>query len=640
LGSLRRAVLGTAGHIDHGKTALIKTLTGIDTDRLAEEKQRGISIELGFAHLTLPSGTELGIVDVPGHERFVKTMLAGVGGIDMVLLVVAADEGVMPQTVEHLQIVDLLGIGAGVVVLTKTDLVDDPEWMALVEADVKKLLEATRLSGAPVVKFSAVTGEGTGELLGELDRVAAGIRTKDESSPSRLPVDRVFSVAGFGTVVTGTLWSGSFAEGDRVTVLPSERAGRIRSIEVHSERAERAVAGQRVALSLPGLDTGSMRRGDWVTTPGAFGVTSRLDCYLSVLKSHARGLKHGSRVRFHLGASEVLGRVVMLDADSIEAGENGYAQLRFEGPVVAKAGDLFVLRSYSPMRTIAGGRVVDPFPPRHKRFRPEVVHHLGLLDRGSPAERIEAVLRERGWMGMSTDRLRLKLSLWGDELERPLEELLERGVAVRVGSDILLHRDARDELKKEVEQTIQRYQSEFPLRWGIPAGEIRSKLGGKAEPVVLDAILSELERTGVAALRSGMVRWGGREVVLDPAKAELQRRLEAHLKQQGFSPALLDELVEKFGSDVRELLELMQIEGKVCKVTSQLWLPGGKMEQIKARVRDHFESNPKMKVGDFKDMFSISRKYAVPYLEYLDRNGYTKRAGDIYRVAGPRLRGG
>ncbi|MBI5709463.1 MAG: selenocysteine-specific translation elongation factor [Candidatus Eisenbacteria bacterium] len=381
----RLAIVGTAGHIDHGKTALVRRLTGVDTDRLPEEKKRGISIDLGFAPLVTPAGVHVGIVDVPGHERFVKNMLAGVGGIDLVLLVVAADEGVMPQTREHLAIVRLLGVTRGIVVLTKRDLVED-EWVAEVRRDVAALLQGTPLAGAPLVEFSAVTGAGTAELLAAMDGQLAGVAARAHGEPARLPVDRVFTVEGFGTVVTGTLWRGRIRTGDALELLPDARSVRVRRVQVHGETVEEARAGQRTAVALHGVERDQVERGDWLVVPGSLRPSSILDVRFELLADVPKDWPANTRVRFHLGASEIIGRLVLLEGDAVRPGGSALAQVRLERPTVAARGDRFVVRQYSPSRTIGGGSVIEPVA--QKRRHAEEIAALEVHERGSLEARL------------------------------------------------------------------------------------------------------------------------------------------------------------------------------------------------------------------------------------------------------------
>ncbi len=372
---MKRFIIGTAGHIDHGKTTLVKALTGVDTDRLKEEKQRGISIDLGFAPFKLPGGQKAAIVDVPGHERFIRHMLAGAFGIDMVLLTIAADEGVMPQTREHMDIIELLGVDKGLVVITKKDLVDE-EWMLLMEEEISEYLKGTILDGAPLMAVSAVTGEGIPDLLAAIENIAQQVQERSAEGYARLPIDRVFTIAGFGTVVTGTLWSGKINSGDTLELMPGGLQVKVRNLHVHNDKVNTAYAGQRVAVNLQGIELAEVRRGDLLATPGVLAPSYRIDARLRLLKSSKRSLSNWNRIRFHLGTDETMGRVVLLDRDQLNAGEEALVQLVMEKPVVAYQGDRFVIRYYSPVTTIGGGVVIDPRAPKQKRFREDVLEEL------------------------------------------------------------------------------------------------------------------------------------------------------------------------------------------------------------------------------------------------------------------------
>ncbi|HEU5393646.1 MAG TPA: selenocysteine-specific translation elongation factor, partial [Candidatus Methylomirabilis sp.] len=422
---MKHIIVGTAGHIDHGKTSLVKALTGIDTDRLKEEKERGISIELGFAHLTLASGLRLGIVDVPGHERFVKTMLAGVGGIDLVVLVIAADEGIMPQTREHLHICRLLQIPRGLVALTKRDLVD-PDWLEMVAEEIRIFLKGTFLEGAPILPVSATTGAGLEALKAALAAVAAETEPKRVEGIFRLPIDRVFTMRGFGTVITGTLLAGSLKIGDEVAVLPEGARSRVRRLQVHGETVEQAFAGQRTAVNLPGVEVSGIARGSLLCFPGALHPSIAMDASLTLLADAPRPLKNRSRVRFHLGTSELLARVVLLDREELEPGQSAYVHYRLESPGAALPQDRYVIRSYSPAVTIGGGIILDPAPPERRRKRQEILDHLRVLEQGSPADRLERLLLQAGGTPIGPEALRgasdLEPGLLGEALTKLLAE--------------------------------------------------------------------------------------------------------------------------------------------------------------------------------------------------------------------------
>jgi selenocysteine-specific elongation factor len=419
---MKRLILGTAGHIDHGKTTLVKALTGIETDRLKEEKQRGISIELGFAPFVLPDGQKAAIVDVPGHERFIRHMLAGAFGIDLVMLVIAADEGVMPQTREHMDIIELLGVKSGIIALTKKDMVDD-EWLMLVEEEVREYLSATILADAAIIPVSAVSGEGIPELLQEIQKVAEGIKERPVYGKARLPVDRVFTKAGFGTVVTGTLWSGQIETGETLELLPSGKKVKIRTLQVHNDKVDKAYAGQRVAVNLQGVDIADIERGNWLSTPAYLTPTYRMDARLRILSSSSRVLKNWNRIRFHLGTDETMARVVLLDGDELHPGQEGYVQIVMEKPVVGHKGDPFVIRYYSPVSTIGGGTIIDANASKQKRFREETLNQLIVKEEGNLSEMILYELEANPQDVISVDELARRLGNDEDRIRQGFQAI-------------------------------------------------------------------------------------------------------------------------------------------------------------------------------------------------------------------------
>ncbi len=632
---MRPVVVGTAGHIDHGKTALIRRLTGIDTDRLKEEKERGISIDLGFAPLTLPSGRLVGVVDVPGHERFVKNMLAGATGIDLVLFVIAADEGVMPQTREHLAIVDLLGVAHGVVALTKADLAT-PEQLKRSADGARALLEHTALSDVPLVPVSSTTGAGIPDLLRALDLAVSTLPGRDSGGPARLPVDRVFSIEGIGTVVTGTLWSGTVRAGDTLALLPVERAVRVRQVEVHDQPAPAAVAGNRTAIALHGVSREEARRGDWLVTPGRFQTSEMLDVKLRLIATAEKPLANRARVRIHLGASETLARVVLFNEESLPPGAAAFAQLRMEAPVVAARGDRLVVRSYSPAITIGGATVVDPSPARRPRLDPPGVERLQTLETGTLRQRLAVLARETGPQGLKPEAASLRL---GAEAERVVDAAGDDEMFLRLRDGRILTRVEWGMVLDRIVLAVQAYGAEHKLRHGAPKGEIKSRLQRDLEGTVFDEGLD-------AALGAGRLTATGDRVTLPEARpaptADLARaidRLEQRLGESGFQVPGLAEAARELspGVDPGELVRYLLETGRVVKVTSDLLYPARLWAEIESRVRRHFAAKPVLTMTEFKELLQVSRKYAVPLLEHLDRAGLTRREGDS-RMPGPRLR--
>ncbi len=630
---MRPVVIGTAGHIDHGKTALVHRLTGIDTDRLKEEKERGISIDLGFAHLTLPSGRRVAIVDVPGHERFVKNMLAGATGIDLVLLVVAADEGVMPQTREHLAIVDLLDVRRGVVALTKTDLAND-EMLRLAADEVRSTLAPTGLKDAPIIPVSSVTGAGIPELLGAIDRLAAEAGSREPSGPARLPIDRVFSVEGIGTVVTGTLWSGSIRPGDALTLLPADRAVRVRQVEVHDEPVAAAVAGNRTAVAIHGAARDEISRGDWFVTPGSFRATEVLDVRLRTLESAGKPLASRARVRLHLGASEILARAFLFERDPVSPGDLALAQLRLEAPVVSVPGDHLVLRSYSPAMTIGGATVIDSFPQRRARLNPVSLARLRALESCALPERLTLLVGESGFRGLRDEDLALRLGTDAASVAR----------ASAGGQGIVRLRDGRllalEAWKGALERTVEavrRYGVEHPLRHGVPKGELKSLLQRELDPTVFDEVLEIHVREGRLSFQGDRVSLPEVTPSLTPEQEGALEAIVRRLQGSGFQVPDLEGVLRDLpaSSGPAELVRYLVEARRVVKVTSDLYYPTALWDEIEAHVRAHFAGNPTLTMAAFKDLLQVSRKYAVPLLEHLDRTGLTRRKGDV-RVPGPR----
>ncbi|HYM80832.1 MAG TPA: selenocysteine-specific translation elongation factor [Candidatus Limnocylindria bacterium] len=628
----RLAIVGTAGHIDHGKTALVRRLTGVDTDRLPEEKRRGISIDLGFARLVTPAGVNVGIVDVPGHERFVKNMLAGVGGIDLVLLVIAADEGVMPQTREHLAIVKLLGVRRGVVVLSKADLVA-PDWMELVKRDVRALLSDTSFAQAPIVEFSALTGAGQEELLAVIDAQLADLPARGRDEPARLPIDRVFVMEGFGTVATGTLWRGRIRTGETLAVLPSDRSVRVRRVQVHGVTVDEACAGQRTAVALHGVSKDELARGDWLVTPDSLPPSSVLDVRFELLADAPKPWPIQSRVRFHLGASEIRGRLVLLEGGTLAPGASALAQIRLEHPAVAARGDRFVVRSYSPMRTIGGGTVIEPLAAKRGR-RAAGLEALAVREAGS----LEARLLQR--LSLETSMIATAaLARATSETEAETGSALER---LRAGGDVVAPTPGRwvpaarwAHARDRLERAVAEYADRHRARYGIPKGELKSALKAELDAPLFDAAFDDLATSGKLALRRERVR------PADPPwepPAEVQAaldRAESELETAGFSVPETPVWAAKLGTLGADVLGLGYFLGRLVRVSQELTYTTRQLEQLRVQLASHFAKRPSLTVAEFKTLTGgLSRKFAVPLLEHCDRVGWTVRVGDERKVGG------
>ncbi len=628
----KHVILGTAGHIDHGKTELIKALTGVDTDRLREEKDRGISIELGFARLDLPSGNSVGVIDVPGHERFVRTMLAGAAGIDLVLLVIAADEGVMPQTREHMDIIDLLGVEKGLVAVTKTDLVDaDQAEFAAEEA--REFLEGTSLEGVTIVPVSSVTRDGIDDIVAELEKLVVEAAERSSSGPARLPVDRVFTLEGHGTIVTGTLWSGSISPGDKLEIYPKGETARVRGVQVHDQAVERAEAGQRTAVGLRGVSKDDLARGDTLGKPGALHVSSMLDVRLRMVRG-ARTMTNRTRVHAHLGTSQALARVILLESETLRAGDESLVQLRLETPLVAEKDDLLVIRSYSPMTTIAGGRVIDPTPRRHKRMKDDVLESLEVLESGGVDEVLLHTVGAAGIEGVVEADIKREL---GDSSAETLKALLGDGRLVKVAGRVLTA-EQHEALLARVRELLTAFADGAPLEWGMSAEELRGKLARNLDRGVLDAALKSLEEAGEVSRRGDLVRLGGAEVDLSDAQSGLAAELTDRLRAAGVNPPLLDELREELGGkDFDAIVKLLAESGRLVKVTTTMLYHPEIVEEVRGKIVAHFGGEEQLTVPIFKDMVGVTRKYAIPLLEYFDGEGTTMRSGNV-RLKGRRQR--
>ncbi len=634
--ALAPIILGTAGHIDHGKSSLIKALTGIDPDRLKEEKLRGITIELGFASLTLPSGQTLGIVDVPGHERFVRHMVAGATGMDLVALVIAADEGVMPQTREHLEICELLKVKQGLVVLTKTDLVE-ADWLDLVEEEIREALKGTFLDGAPLVRFSAVTGEGTEALLATLAELAAAVPPKPPSGIFRLPVDRVFTIKGFGTVVTGTAISGRLRVGDAVTVYPPLYKARVRSLQTHGASVEELLAGSRAAVNLQGLEKEEMERGMVVATPGALIPSRRLDALIQVLESVPRPLKHRQAVRFHTGTSERLAVPLLLDADELPPGAAGFAQFLLRDPVALKPGDRFVIRNLSPAITWGGGRILHVNPPRHKRRQEPVLAGLRTLEQGTPEEQVRFYLAEAGPAGLSRGELAAMLPWDPPEVANLLNALVVKGEALLYDPESQRYAltDTARSLEEDICGHLKAYHQQHPLKPGLSKEELRRRLPEQMEVRFFNELLARLGRQKQVVVDKDLVRLAGHRVTLAHDQQETSRRLEALYRQGRLSPPTLKELEAALKlplSQLQPLLRVLVNQGTLVKATDDLYFHSEAMAQLKADLVDFLKKNGEITTPQFKNLTQTSRKFTIPLLEYFDSNRVTVRVGEARRL--------
>ncbi len=627
-------VIGTAGHVDHGKSTLIAALTGTHPDRLKEEQAREMTIELGFGWLTLPNGEEIGIVDVPGHRDFIENMLAGVGGIDAALLVIAADEGVMPQTKEHLAILDLLQIPAGLIVLTKTDLVTDTDWLDLIEVDIRAAVKDSILKDAPILRVSAKAKTGLESLIANLQSLLETKPARPNLARPRLPIDRVFTMSGFGTVVTGTLSDGNFSVGDDVEILPSGLTGRIRGLQTHKKKEDSAISGSRVAVNLSGLDAASIRRGNWLAHPSHYTPTRRLDARFRLLSDATSALKHNDEVKFFIGASETIATVRLLGAEELTPGDEGWVQLELRDPVVAVRKDRYILRRPSPSETLGGGMIVDPQPKRrHKRFDDAVLKSLESLMQGSPSD---VLLEAANALGIApikevVARSRLEVA----DAESALNELLTTNSLLLLedgtptpASDLLvasqLHwQTIRDKTLKIVEE----FHKTFPLRRGIPREELKSKL--KLSPRIFNALLTKLITDHMITDYLTAVSLPNHEIRFTLAEQADVERLRRKFSQNPFSPPSVKECQEEVGAEV---LSAMIESGELFSVSADVIFRKSDYDSMKENIKQAVERNGRISLAEVRDMFKTSRKYAQALLEHFDAIGFTARDGDFRKL--------
>ncbi|MBQ6719582.1 MAG: selenocysteine-specific translation elongation factor [Oscillospiraceae bacterium] len=634
---MNHVIIGTAGHVDHGKTLLIKALTGIDTDRLQEEKKRGITIELGFAHLDWPDGTQAGIVDVPGHEKFIKNMLAGAGGIDLAMLIVAADDGFMPQTLEHLDILTLLGIKDGCVVITKSDVVD-PEWLEMMKEEIVGRVEGTFLEGKPVHCVSAYTGQGIPELRQELHDMVQRAAMKNLRVPFRLPVDRVFSVDGFGTVVTGTLIEGSMHEGDNAELIPGGAATRIRNLQVHGKDVDTAYAGQRVAVNLAGLKKTDIQRGDAVAKPGSVRTSRMLDVRLQNLRGSKRVIQNDSQVHLYHTSQVQLAKVVLLDRDTLNPGESCYAQLRLTDPIATKSGDRFVIRFYSPLETIGGGVILDDAPARHKRFQSAVLEALKIKETGSGGDRVIQVLTEFGTELPTAAKLAAKLRMEETEVADAVRELCARGRAVEPLEGRYASSAVMDKTWDTCREILAGYHKQNPLHAGMKEAEVRQKCFKNLDQTTADALLGALRQEGKLRRVSERYALGDFEIKFTKRQNNIkQKLLQTYQKADLESPATDDVLAgfpQNEKTDAKQVLESLVTGGDLVMLTPQICWYKDTYARVCDVVKTHFESHETITLGELRDLINSSRKYTLAVLEYYDKNRITKKDGDLRYLVG------
>ncbi len=622
-------IVGTAGHIDHGKSALVLALTGTDPDRLQEEKKRGITIELGFADLQL-GDLHVGFIDVPGHERFVKNMLAGIGGIDAVLMVVAADESIMPQTREHFAICRLLGIRHGVVALTKCELVVE-ELLELVELETREFLAGSALADAPIIRTSVVSGDGLDDLRAALATCLRATPERPAEGVLRLPVDRAFTVKGFGSVVTGTLLSGTVRVGERVQVQPSDTVVTVRGIQVHGSDTEAARAGQRTALNLQGIQVDKLARGTVISRPGALAPSYLIDARLEVLEGFT-AIEHHQRIRFHHGAAEILGRMSILQGDRIPGGDNGLVQLRLESPYTTAPGDRFIVRRYSPVVTIGGGVVIDPAPSKHRR-RSQAAQELRRLERGTDVERLVAWVRQAGFAGLDRRQLQLRFVRPPEVIDGLIREGRDIGALVLVAGSVprAIAAPLVEALERDLLAQLASYHERYPLRVAATKEELRSSISGSPPVEVLGAALERLVAADHVRGEDTGYALSAHRIRLPRSAEQTEQALMQTYERAGLTPPGLAKALEtcgENGEEAREVLHYLLRQGRLVRIKEDIVLHAEVLERFVDALRSRFPRGQQFSVAEFKDWAGVTRKHAIPLLEHLDSLHITRRVGD------------
>lgn len=630
---MRHVNIGTAGHVDHGKTSLVKALTGIDCDRLKEEKERGMTIELGYAFLYLGDGMIANIIDVPGHERFVKTMIAGAGVIDCVIFVIAADNGVMPQTIEHLDIINLLGIKHGLIALNKIDLVEQ-DWLLLVEEEISKLVKGTVLENAPIVKVSSITKAGIDELKQQIKTLVSDVGTRNEKGAFRFPVDWTFNVSGIGPTACGVVFSGKAKLGDKLEVAPQQKEVKVRGIQVHGEDVNEMSAGQQVAVSLSGIEPNELKRGDVLSVPGYLQPTYMLDARLHLLNDADMILENRTRVRLHLACSEVLGRVVLLDKERLTPGEDAFVQFRLEEQIVAEHGDRYVIRLYSPMRTIGGGMILDSNPQKHKQFRPEVLSFLNVMEDGSPKERTEQIIRRSRTQAMTEWDVVKASNINTEDTRLAIENLISEGKLFVFGHENYIHINWYNNSKDAIIEVLKSFHKEQPFKIGMSREELRTQIPYELEISAYNQILQNLiSQDVVSADNEGKtVRLADHTIRLSKAQESIKQQIEEIFLNTGTSTPLPEEVLVKWSSKdariAKEAFDVLVETGVLIKADEKVFFHKQTIDKAKELIIQHIRSHGKLTLNDCRELFNVTRKYMLPLLYHFDKTGVTLRIGD------------
>ncbi|MBM4067109.1 MAG: selenocysteine-specific translation elongation factor, partial [Planctomycetes bacterium] len=630
-------IIGTAGHIDHGKTSLVKALTGIDTDRLPEEKQRGMTIDLGYAYLDLDLGQRVSIVDVPGHERFVKNMLAGATSINLVLFVIAADDGIMPQTIEHLEIINLLGIRHGLVALTKKDLVTD-EWLAIVQEDIKNILKGTSLEDAPIVPVSTVTGEGIETCKTIIKNLIAQIKTHDDVRVFRLPIDRSFTIAGYGCVVTGPIMGGQISVEDEVEIFPIKEIVRIRGIEVTGERVDTAFAGQRAAVNLAGAKSSEIKRGYELSIPGYLQPTKIVDASLRLIKNAKTPLKNRARIRFHMNTSEVMGRVILLDREQLNPGEEALCQFLLENLITTEREDRFIIRSYSPAHTIGGGRALRYNTMRLKRFKEETLKTLKILAGGNLSEIVEQVYlnnvvrRGERPFTLTIDDVSRQVNIHPSVAEKIIADFVRKGVFMKFsveGKNVIFHKTHVLSLKERILNELRKFHKDNPLKMGTDETHLKTLLGKNINPLLITTALSSLRNEKAVKVTDNKLSLANFKIEVSTQDKGMAEKIEGLFLKAGFAPPSMEEVCVKFGASSKTVISLLTEQKKLIEVEKGLCFHATALEKLKENVKEYILKHGPISVAQFRDLTKTTRKYAVPLLEYFDSTHFTKRTGDV-----------
>ncbi len=631
----RHYVIGTAGHIDHGKTALVKQLTGKDTDWLKEEKQRGMTIDLGFAFL----GENTTIIDVPGHEKFVRNMVAGVSTIDLVLLVIAADDGIMPQTREHLDILKLLQIKRGIIALTKTDLVEK-EWLELVIEEVQELVNGSFLEKAPVFAVSNVTGDGIADLRESISKTIENTEQRQDKGIFRLPIDRIFTLKGFGTVAAGTVLSGSISVDQYVELLPQKIKLRIRGLQIHDQNVKRVKTGDRAAINMAGIEKSAVKRGNVLAQPDYFNPTKFFDAQFYLLKNAPRELKHNARIRLNIGTNEVIGRVSILDKNEIKPGESAYLQFRLENPIIADVGDRYVVRSYSPVFTIGGGVVLNTNPRRHKRFSEEILSQIKIQEQGDPGQMIEQMLIKNNFKFITPEKLAKQVALTIEGVESFIRKLEENKSCFRYfekGQTFFLHQKNYDELKEICISALTEFHGKNPTKRGISKTDLKVLVSITDDLKLFNVVLNDLKQKGEMSVVENMVALTSHKIQVNENQKKKMQEISSIFFDENYTTSSIEGLSQKIDlsqDQVSEVVSILLETGELIRVEDGLFFHRKNIDNAKSKLADFFKSNQSMTIGDFRKLLETSRKYAVPLVNYFDSLGITVRQGDV-RVYNP-----